>query len=67
VSSRFVWPGLSSDVQKWASSCLTCQQSKVHKHVRLAPEQVPVPRRRFAHIHIDLVGPLPLLLDSATC
>jgi transposase InsO family protein len=59
VSSRFVWPGLSSDVQKWALSCLTCQQSKVHKHVRLAPEQVPVPRRRFAHIHIDLVGTLP--------
>jgi RNase H-like domain found in reverse transcriptase/Reverse transcriptase (RNA-dependent DNA polymerase)/Integrase zinc binding domain/Integrase core domain len=59
VSSRFVWPGLSSDVQKWAAECLTCQQSKIHRHVKLTPEHVPVPQRRFAHVHIDLVSPLP--------
>jgi Integrase zinc binding domain/RNase H-like domain found in reverse transcriptase len=59
VSSRFVWPGLSSDVQKWAAAGLTCQQSKIHRHVKLTPEHVPVPQRRFAHVHIDLVGPLP--------
>jgi hypothetical protein len=59
VSSRFVWPKLRSDVEKWAASCLTCQQSKVRKHVRLEPEHVAVPARRFTHVHIDLVGPLP--------
>jgi Integrase zinc binding domain/Integrase core domain len=60
VSSRFVWPGISADVQKWAAACLTCQQAKTHRHVKLTPEHVPVPQRRFAHVHIDLVGPLPL-------
>ncbi len=42
-----------------ARSCLHCQRSKVHKHVHLQPEQIEVPRRRFAHVHVDLVGPLP--------
>jgi hypothetical protein len=59
VSSRFVWPKLSSDVEKWAASCLTCQQSKVSKHVKLQAEHVAVPARRFAHVHVDVVGPLP--------
>jgi transposase InsO family protein len=60
VSSRFVWTGLNSDVSKWASSCITCQQSKISRHVKLQPEHVPVPSRRFAHVHVDIVGPLPL-------
>jgi hypothetical protein len=42
-----------------ARACLYCQWGKVHKHVHLQPAEIPVPHRRFAHIHVDLVGPLP--------
>jgi hypothetical protein len=42
-----------------ARSCLHCQRSKVHRHVHLQPEQIEIPRRRFAHVHVGLVGPLP--------
>jgi len=59
VSARFVWPGLAKDVTTWARSCLACQRTKVQRHVHLPPEAIPVPDRRFAHIHVDLVGPLP--------
>ena len=59
VSSRFCWPHMSKQVAILARSCLHCQRSKVHKHVHLQPEQIEVPRRRFAHVHVDLVGPLP--------
>ena len=59
ISSRFVWRGLSSDVRDWCRACLPCQRGKVLRHVHLRPEKIPVPFRRFAHIHIDLVGPLP--------
>jgi hypothetical protein len=59
VSSRFFWPHLSKQVAAQARACLHCQRNKVHKHVHLQPEQVEVPRRRFAHVHVDLVGPLP--------
>jgi hypothetical protein len=42
-----------------ARACLYCQRGKVHKHVHLQPAEIPVPHRRFAHIHVDLVGLLP--------
>jgi Integrase zinc binding domain len=60
VSSRFVWASLSKDVTAWARECLDCQRAKTHRHVDLRPAAIPVPCRRFAHLHIDLVGPLPL-------
>ncbi len=30
-----------------------------YKMVHIRPEKIPVPFRRFAHVHVDLVGPLP--------
>jgi hypothetical protein len=37
---------------------LACQRGKVHRHTRLAPQPIPIPQRRFSHLHVDLVGPL---------
>jgi len=37
---------------------MACQQSKVQRHIRLQPLKIPIPQRRFSHIHVDLVGPL---------
>jgi hypothetical protein len=58
ISSRFVWRGLSSDITAWTRECLVCQWGKIHRHTRLAPQPIPIPQRRFSHIHVDLVGPL---------
>ncbi len=58
IFSRFVWPGLSKDVTAWARECAACQRSKIHRHFQVRPKPIPVPQCRFAHIHIDLVGPL---------
>jgi cleavage and polyadenylation specificity factor subunit 1 len=60
VCNSFCWPHMSRDVTAWARSCLSCQKSKIHRHVRLQAAHIPVPSRRFAHLHVDLVGPLPL-------
>jgi hypothetical protein len=57
VSSRFVWRGLSRDITAWACGCLACQQGKIHRHTRLAPQPIPIPQRRFSHLHVDLVCP----------
>ncbi len=56
ISSRFVWRGLSSDITAWAHGCLACQRGKIHCHTRLAPQPIPIPPRRFSHLHVDLVG-----------
>ena len=59
VSQKFVWPGLKKDVRAWVDSCVACQCAKVHRHTRAPFEPFTVPERRFDHVNIDLVGPLP--------
>ena len=59
ISTRFVWRGLANDIHDWCKSCLQCQRGKVLRHVHIRPDKIPVPFRRFAHVHVDLVGPLP--------
>ncbi len=58
ISSRFVWRSLSSDITAWACGCLACQWGKIHCHTRLVPLHIPIPPRRFYHLHVDLVGQL---------
>ena len=59
ISRSFVWEGLSKDVNLWSQSCLDCQISKVQTHIKSSIQHIPVPGRRFSHIHVDLVGSLP--------
>lgn len=59
VSAKFVWPRLRRDVKGWAAACVPCERAKVHQHVRAPLEPLLVPERRFDHVHVDLVGPLP--------
>ena len=56
---QFVWPGMSLDVGLWAKSCIPCQKSKISTHVHSTVPSIPVPARRFSHVHVDIVGPLP--------
>ena len=59
ISARFVWKKLNSDVKLWCESCADCQKGKIQRHTRSEIQQIPVPSRRFSHIHVDIVGPLP--------
>ncbi|XP_017302025.1 uncharacterized protein LOC103515183 [Diaphorina citri] len=59
VCSRFVWPNMKKDIKLWVRQCHKCQISKVHKHERSPLVHFLVPDERFAHVHIDIVGPLP--------
>ncbi len=56
VKSAFCWPRMGKDIAAVARSCMGCQLGKVHRHVKLQPEHIAVPRRRFAHLHVDIVG-----------
>jgi hypothetical protein len=59
IAARFCWHQMAKAITLMARACLYCQRGKVHKHAHLQPAEIPVPHRRFAHIHIDLFGPLP--------
>jgi hypothetical protein len=59
IAAQFCWPQMDKAITLMARACLFYQRGKVHKHVHLQPAEIPVPHHHFAHIHVDLVGPLP--------
>lgn len=59
ITDRFVWPNVRKECTAFARNCIPCQRSKVARHNKPPVHEFVVPNERFAHINIDLVGPLP--------
>lgn len=59
ITSKLVWKGISKEVSAWSKACIACQKAKIQSHVKAPLQTFEVPNKRFDHIHIDLVGPLP--------
>ena len=59
MTSKFVWHGIAKDVRAWARGCIECQTAKVHHHNKAPLHKFDRATARFAHVHVDLVGPLP--------
>ena len=59
VVQKFVWHGLNKQVNTWSRACIQCQASKIQTHIKAPLQTFSVPARRFEHINVDLVGPLP--------
>ncbi|CAK1581092.1 unnamed protein product [Parnassius mnemosyne] len=60
VAQRYVWPSMKKDCREWARACIDCQRSKVFRHTRSPVQPFSPPSNRFSHVHIDLIGPLPV-------
>ena len=60
ISARFFWPNMRRDITAWTRSCVSCQKSKAHKHIRAPLGTFSTPNARFSHVHIDLIGPWPV-------
>lgn len=60
VVKRFVWPSVKKDTANWARICLSCQKSKVQRHVISPHGEFGLISERFFHVHVDIVGPLPI-------
>ena len=65
ISSRFVWPGCATDVAAWCRECQHCNRSKVTVQEKTEVEVIPVPGGRFSHVHVDIVGPLPVAANGS--
>jgi hypothetical protein len=59
LASRFVWPGIAADIAAWCKECQDCAWGKTTVHITAEVEPMKIPSRRFSHLHVDLVGPLP--------
>lgn len=67
VTQRFVWPGIRRDCREWSRQCLQCQRCKVSRHTSSPLSPFIPPTSRFAHIHLDIIGPLPPSSDYRYC
>lgn len=67
VSKRFVWPSMNRDIKLWCRTCLPCQKSKISRHTKAPQQLFEIPDERFKHVHIDIVGPLPLCQGQRYC
>ena len=59
-SERYVWLGMNKEIKNWVQLCIQCQKNKVQIHTKSPLQHFKLPDSRFQHIHIDLVGPLPV-------
>ena len=59
IASRYVWPNLAADINRWCRDCLSCQRAKVTSQPAAPPAVIPPCPQRFSQLHIDIVGPLP--------
>ncbi|CAK9811170.1 Transposon Tf2-6 polyprotein [Anthophora plagiata] len=67
VKQRFIWPSIERDCREWSRSCLECQRAKITRHSSAPVGNFSAPSTRFEHIHIDLVGPLPVSRGKRYC
>jgi hypothetical protein len=66
LSSRFVWSHMSADIAIWSRQCMSCQKAKIHKHITPPATAIPIPERRFSHVHVDIVGHCHLHKETHT-
>ena len=59
VTERYVWHTANKDTAEWVRTCVQCQRAKIQRHVKAPLESFSPPGKRFEHVHVDLVGPLP--------
>jgi transposase InsO family protein len=60
MKERVVWTCMNRDINEWVADCQQCARSKVTRQPAAAVQPIPVPQQRFSHIHVDIVGPLPV-------
>ena len=60
VSEKFFWPTMREDTSRWARECQQCQLAKINRHTTPPIGEFTVPERRFSHLNLDIVGPLPI-------
>jgi transposase InsO family protein len=67
IRQRYIWPNLHRDVAEWARACVHCQQCKITRHVKHTPAHFTTPDARFDHVHMDIIGPLPICQNYRYC
>lgn len=58
---------MNKEIKTMTSTCTRCQKAKIIKHNRAVLQNFNLPDKRFEHINIDLIGPLPIPNNFRYC
>ena len=58
LKQDYVWHKMSKDIALWAKRCIPCQRNKISRHTVNPLQPFVIPKKRFTHVHCDIVGPL---------
>ena len=58
IAKSYAWRNMRRIVLQWARQCQACTTSKIARHTSPPVLPIPVPAKRFGHVHEDIVGPL---------
>ncbi|GBM83172.1 hypothetical protein AVEN_43669-1 [Araneus ventricosus] len=50
---------MKQDIVNFTKSCISCQESKIVRHVYSPLTGLKAPNQLFVHINIDIICPLP--------
>lgn len=67
IKSRFIWLAMNKECTIWARQCIPCQKAKVSRHTKTPLGSFPNQTKRFDHVHLDIVGPLPPSQGNSYC
>ncbi|GFV99971.1 hypothetical protein TNCV_3567621 [Trichonephila clavipes] len=67
IASRFIWLNIRKDVNQWAKSCIQCQKNKINRHTHSQIGTFQEVDDRFSVIHVDIIGPFPVLGGKINC
>jgi len=59
ICERYIWPNMKKEIRQWVSDCPGCARSKVVRHIHPSSPAFEIPKNRFQHVHMDIVGPYP--------
>ena len=63
ITQKYFWPGMNSQIGKWAKTCIPCQKAKIQRHT-VSELGSFSECGKFEHIHIDIVGPLNVTAEG---
>ena len=58
IAAEYYWPTLKNDVKLYVKTCNPCMKVKQSRKL-VNTGSFKVPDKRFSHIMVDIVGPLP--------
>ena len=58
---------MRKDCKLWTNTCISWQKSTVPRHVHSLLGSFLQPTEKFLHIHVNLIGPLPIIDSYKYC